>query len=213
MTYLVAKLRDGIKVEEQNASNRNSGTKVNGVTFADISMTVDGLGSNRLMIVTTVGDAVADNIVRNSQFFTPFQNESISGLDSEIWYLVNPSVGTFDLRFNGTSGSDVVFGATTYINVNQITPIAGAQFDSNIPGTSVSVSDTVAINEMFIACFGAETTSGITPGGSQTEIWRRDVIGITGSMSQIQGNGGSTAISYTHASANDVLVGGTIKVV
>ena len=193
-------------VQEQNASNRVSGVKPSGVTFKNISVIVDATDANRILVITTSGDAYPISFLRDGSFPSLKTRDTIGNPHASIYYLVNPTSGTYDLRLSGSSGDTIWFGCTTYINVDQSTPFGASKTNTGSAVTSLAISDTVATDDMFVGGISIEDTSH-TPGGSQTEIWNGNSIGILGSMSHIQGNGGSTSLSYTFPSSDAAFAG------
>ncbi|MGH9260916.1 MAG: hypothetical protein ACRD08_13630, partial [Acidimicrobiales bacterium] len=94
----------------------------------------------------------------------------------ELWYLVNPPVGTANVTLTASASRNLSGGAMTFTGVHQTTPVGtpdsvGGQSNS----TSVTVSS--ATGEMVVdvvAQRDPSTMGTLTVGPGQTERYRRD---------------------------------------
>ncbi|MFA5783729.1 MAG: agmatine deiminase family protein, partial [Phycisphaerae bacterium] len=148
-------------------------------TSATFSHTV-AAGDDRLLVVSVMfeGDDSVSSITYAGYSLTQAttrKSGSSSGCGVEIWYLVDPPVGTASVVVNfGTSVVPSGITAVNFTGVDQSDPIgatAGAYASS---GTSVTTSITTENTNSLI--FGAATGHGgdtypYSPGSGITELW------------------------------------------
>ncbi len=146
------------------------------VTSTTISHTVSA-ASDRLLLVSVIteGNENASGMTYNGVALTRAIRRDGGGANEtsvEIWYLVAPDVGTFDLvvTFSGTSPFGVT--ATNLTGVNQFTPIGttvGANAASGSP--SINLTTTTYNSLIFGAVAKDNETTTFTPGANVGELW------------------------------------------
>jgi hypothetical protein len=192
------------EVKEQNASNRVKG-QISGGSNTD--PVIVGSGLDRLMVVMTVE---ATSVTYNGDSFT--NHAYVFDGFMQIWYLTAPDTGTHDLVVTGTN--DTFYSATTFINVDQTTPLGASDADFN-SGSPQSITLSAGLKDMVIA-FTYTINAEPIPDSSQTEwwsdTWNNGVDDEYVSGSFIQGVGGDTSIEYTFgASPFDTIIGTVIN--
>ena len=137
-----------------------------------ISHTVSG--TDRLLVVAisqgNVNSPVA-TITYGGTPLTALGTESAGPPRIEMWYLVNPLVGTADveLTFSGTPSDGAVVGIMNLTNVNQTTPFG--PFVSNAGNGTASVDVTSAEGELVIDVIAKDNAVAPAVGAGQTEKW------------------------------------------
>lgn len=126
----------------------------------------------------------------------------------EVWHLVAPNVGTFDLRMtidglSGIPGADavMVIGGSSFDGVDQVTPLGptpSATGSSTTP--QVNVTGT-SVNNMLmdVLVYGSNSPNPAVTAG-QTERWddsEIDINGIRGASSTYPGLVGVRAMGWT----------------
>jgi hypothetical protein len=135
--------------------------------------------NNRILIVgieTHDWDNPVTGVTYNGVALTQIGSELCGGTHckSEMWYLINPAFGTHQVAVTLNSafgtGHGAAFGAATYYNVNQATPLGTPVADNNkTNSSSVSVATTSA-SQLVVDAFAANETDW-TPDSSQTQVW------------------------------------------
>lgn len=132
-------------------------------------------GSNRLLIVSVAAEDYSDNVTSityNGVALTLIgaHSRTFAG-NVELWYLLNPPSGTYDVIVNYSSSCDFVCGAVSLVNVNQTTPLGTvAVADGSTASSTVNVS-TASTNELVVDVTLSENQT-ITAGASQTQLWK-----------------------------------------
>jgi len=127
----------------------NSGS--NRVLFVELA--IDGLGA------TVSG--VTYNGVALTQVGRTAGNHAV-----EIWRLINPPAGTYNVVANFTDSTAVAGGATTFNGVNQSTP-TGSYASGSGTGMTATATVTSATGELVIdAQYWKVTSANIAPSGS-----------------------------------------------
>ena len=138
-------------------------------------------GSDRLMLVgISFGQDKGDTVTSvtyngTSLSLVGAQDNSVAlGSRVEIWSLVAPDTGTYnvDVTFSGGSHEGATIGVMTFNGVDQTTPLgsfASAEGDSSAPSTNV----TSATGELVFGVLALDHNADIDliPGGGQTEHW------------------------------------------
>ena len=141
-----------------------------------ISHTVSGTGTDRLLVVG-ISQGIANASVISLKYggtpLTLLRTESAgpSKPRIEMWYLVNPLVGTADveLTFSGTPSDGSVVGVISLTNVNQATPFG--LWVSNAGNGTASVDVTSEVGELVIDILAKATPVAATVVSGQTERW------------------------------------------
>jgi murein DD-endopeptidase MepM/ murein hydrolase activator NlpD len=172
---------------------------------------------NRLLVVafsvnnTTASEAAS--VTYGTQSLTPLTSILNSGAgDIEMWYLVNPNVGTNTIAITLGAANTAIDGqAISLYNVNQTTPFGTPNDISQYPSAIKPVSNTVTTtaNELVLDTMWTSSGSGdtFTPNSGQTAIWTGSAFGI-GSYKPSSGT--STTMAWTLGTADtfaDIAVG------
>ena len=169
-------------------------------TAVSTSHTTDA-GTDLLVVrIGCVNTAAPSSVLFNSVGLTQLGNASQSGSNASIWYLRNPSTGTYTLTVNHASSNSIRIYATNYSG-SQSTPLRTALTQI---GTLTSVSQTPvsAVGDIvidFLKINGA--TTGWAPTAGQTAELS-DVADGTGRSHAAYkaGAAGSTTMSYSGSS-------------
>jgi len=166
------------QVQFVNASSGQSGTTTTSFAFPH---TVSA-GTDRVLIVGGAIRAGAPvnftNMTYNGIALTRILG--VTGADdvrAELWYLINPPVGTFDVRLTASASRNLAGGAMTFTGVHQTTPI-GTPDSAGGQSNSTSVTVTSAPGEMVVDVVAQRDpgTMGTLTAGPlpQAEQYRRD---------------------------------------
>lgn len=126
---------------------------------------------------------------------------------SQIWYMVAPAVGTFDVVVSTSSGSRVM-GCTIEIleGVDQTTPVGAVSNDANATALDAAVSATVAgvaidgyIVDQLTVDGGAKVT---TPGANQTAVSVAQDLADTACHGSVQSGVDGGVMSWTWTGGN-----------
>lgn len=162
--------------------NSTSGATHGNVSSVTFAYTVTSGSSNYALIVlasttaNTPANAVITGITYNSVALTKVTDQTNGAERAEAWYLLNPLVGSsanIVITYTGFTTRGV-YGAASFANVDQTTPID--DFDGvNSAGAThptVTLNPTVA-GTMAVDNVSAAGTSGrtLTADGTQSEMW------------------------------------------
>jgi hypothetical protein len=166
----------GVPITFGATSSSATGNTTNRISW---SHTV-GIGTNRFLTVCTqardkvAGDVAVTNVTANGiplkQVRADLRTDGAASFGTELWYLVNPGVGTntITVTWIGALSNYGVGSATSYFGVNQVTPI-DAQAGKNGSGTTLStVITTIANHALITDCALGEANGGLTVLAGQT---------------------------------------------
>jgi hypothetical protein len=185
-------------------------TVVNGLTVSHTTS-----GTDRLMLVGVSFDPelneTVSSITYNSTALTIVGSATQSNdARIEIWQLVAPELGTYDvvISFSSPLSYGGVAGVMTFNGVDQITPLgtfAGANGISAGPAT-VDVSS--GANQLVFDTAACETCTSLTSGAGQTERWNLSMNSgrILGAASTEPG-AATVTMSWTLGSADYWAIG------
>ena len=161
----------------KDGSSQSINTATNGTTLVK-SITI-GNNSNRILIVSTgeYSAGVVSGVTLGSQNFVRAISRAHSshGFITELWYLINPTVGTADITvtWSGTAGRRGITG-TSFYNVDQSSPIGVTNYVDvgNVQQTTVSgtITPTTAgsmIIDAMIWLNGTQASLTLTAGAIQ----------------------------------------------
>jgi uncharacterized repeat protein (TIGR01451 family) len=193
LTAPVAATNATITLDTTSSAQTNAST----LTFAHTT----GIGTNRLMLIgVAISAQSVSSVSYNGLALTLVGKAEDSGSKphAEIWSLVNPPSGTFNVVVTAPSAGNIVAGATTFTGVNQANALGTS---GSAVGLSVSVSS--ATNEMvFDSACG---TAAITPNAAQTQLWNLAQGSIYGGASTKPGSAGVT-MSWTSSGGKSAIV-------
>jgi len=160
--------------------NASSGASAGTTTSFSFQHTVNA-GTDRVLIVggaIRAGAPVAfTSVTYNGIALTPIQG--VTGADdvrAELWYLINPPIGTFNVTLTASANRNLAGGAMTFTGVHQTTPV-GTPASVGGQSNSTSVDVTSASGEMVVDVVAQRDPGGmgtLTAGPGQTEQYRRD---------------------------------------
>jgi hypothetical protein len=129
---------------------------------------------------------------------------------AELWYLVNPPVGTANLAWAKTGAAqNLTWGVSVYSGVSQTTPFkTAAQNGGELAPAAGAKTVTVAsaAGEVVVSAIGLNggaVTSGPTPAAGQTARWSRNQSTTQGGSSSTPG-AVSTTVGWTPAGSGGV---------
>ena len=149
-----------------------------------ISHTVSG--TDRLLVVGISQGNVNAPVTSVTYGGTPLTlrgTESAAPPRIEMWYLVNPPVGTadVDLTFSGTPSDGSIVGVMSLTNVNQTTPFG--PFVSKSGNGTASVDVTSEEGELVVDVMAKDTTTAPAVGSGQTVRWNIPFSNALGALS------------------------------
>ena len=158
-----------------STSSASVAAAANSLTF---SQTVNS-GSNGLLVVEVAlnnAGTTVSSVTYGGTSLTYLDSAVQVMMDTEIWYLVAPTVGTANVVVTTTGGSpEITAGATSFFGVKQATPFGAPVTVSGNGGNPVMPSLTVAsaTSDLVLAAAGVHFGTSDTPGGGQTELWNQ----------------------------------------
>ena len=179
---------------------------------ADVTVTHTTSGTERLMMVGVTINHNGSNSVQSVQWnntdLTFFDIVESGDARVELWYMVAPETGTFDVDvvFNGTPDGTTV-GVTTFNGVDQSTPLG--TFGSNTGNSSAgSANISSAAGELVYAAIAVDDGSdrNLDTGG-QNELFETFGAQINGSAITEAG-AASVPVSWTWSGPDTWVVGG-----
>ncbi len=205
----------GYFAEEEGASatvafvSTSSGTGTSSKTNT-VSHTV-AAGIDRLLVVGVSSVSVGISVTWGGVALTLLANNSNLGAKVQIWYLVNPAVGTQDVVVTLLASTNSVVGVENFTGVRQGEPF-GAVVSATGESTAVTATVTTQSGEMVIDVIAADANVTGSAGANQTERWDSNVsTNITGIGSTQAGSDGGV-MSYTlSGSAKWVTIAAPIK--
>lgn len=185
-----------------------AGMDVTTVTTFNLSINVAS-NPNRCLVLTfgegSTGRMVSSATFNGKSFTKIIRSTENDGNAGEIWYLVNPDVGTYNItvNLNTTSSDRALAGAVSLYNVDQQNPVNLSTSAVNT-GSGITVSFTPTENNCIAIDAGHEngTTAG-SPGAGQTLIWKRNA-GRSGGTSYKAVNATSSSMSWSGFQQSDV---------
>jgi hypothetical protein len=142
-----------------------------------------GSSSNRLLLFEFAGKTGADHVTSvrfGGQPLTFLAARSQGSTRLELWYLINPPIGTGPLAWQKSGvAQNVTWGASVYAGVNQTSPFgplwqAGATQDRNSGPKTLTVSGASgSLLAEAVVVNGGPTTGGPVAGTGQTVLWSR----------------------------------------
>lgn len=132
-------------------------------------------GSNRILIVgvSNRGAKVVNSVSYGGTALTQigFQNGGGNSSRADLWYLLNPPIGTASVVVSLAASTAVAAGATSFSGVDQTAPL-GTKNSSGNSSTTASVVVSSAIGELVVDAVSATgDASTLTVGGGQTQRW------------------------------------------
>lgn len=180
-----------IVFDDVTSFNGNCGGIGDECTFAH---TVNPAGSDTILIVgvTPKGSQTVSSVTYNSLPLTEIRSDDDGGTTrSSLWYRVSPSTGPNTVEVTLSSSEEVVIGAMSFTEVDQVSPIDvdnGASGFTDTPTVSLVTTE----NNAWIVDVVSTLDGPLTEGAGQTEQWDRNEGSTRG--------GGSTEITTTPGS-------------
>jgi len=176
-------------------------------------------GNNRLLVVGIVSEDAtpADQIISSVKFngvsmtlvpdSTKSRGNASSGLRTDLYYMLNPPVGTFTvlITYNG-SVSYRVGGAISLRNIKQQVPEAVIT-NSASSATTISTNITVPNAGAWIVDVVGHSNSGSFTTSTSTERWDRNSGSHTGAGStKAVSSPGSNTVSWTYSGSSGTAI-------
>ncbi len=164
-------------------------------------------GTDRLLVVAisqgNLNSPVA-SLTYGGTSLTALGTESAGPPRIEMWYLLDPLVGTADVvvTFSGTPSDGAVVGVMTLTNVNQTTPLG--PFVSKAGNGTASVDVTSAEGELVIDILAKDTPNSPAVGSGQTKKWSQAFNNAHGALST---RPGAETVTMAWWSADDWAIG------
>ncbi len=183
-------------------------------TGGDFSVSHTTSGTDRLMLVGVSmnlgGSQTVSSITYNGDHLSLVGVEEAGDARIEIWALLAPDVGTFnvDIAFSSPTDGNTA-GVMTFTGVDQSTPLGAFASDFGYGQSTASASVSSAADELVFGVVSIDDPNFrvLTEGAGQTERWELDGFQTTG--------GGSTApgaptvdMSWTWPASDNWAAGG-----
>ncbi len=186
---------------------------------SDISISHTTSGTDRVMLVgVSIASGSADTVTSmtyNGASLTRvgFQNAPASNTRVEIWSLVAPDAGTYnlDVYFSGNPDGATI-GIMTFTGVDQATALGIFASDAGNGATNGSATVNSAAGERVFAAVVVEAgDQDLAPDGSQTEDWDLIAGQANGGGSTVAGAASVNTSWSWSASANWAIAGVSLK--
>jgi hypothetical protein len=170
-------------------------------------------GDNRLLLVGigTLGDGVAPaaySVTYNGEAMTMLRDDLDGNVKTEIWYLVNPPLGTFSIAADcGTDyvNSHAIFFSQSFYGVDQTDPFDGDGANTTQP---LSTTLTTTVNNVLlydVAC-KYSTANAITAASGQTATTDSNGSGwgiYAGTSTKAAATAGNYTMGWTWTDSQD----------
>ncbi len=164
-----------------------SSTQGNGPTLS-VSHTI-GSGANRILVVGVASErepVLSATYAGQSLTKIGSQDDPANESRAELWYLLNPPVGTANVVVTLSNNRETVIGATSWTGVNQTTPLGTLSTANGNSGTA-SVNVASATGEVVVDVAANIDAGLLTVGPGQTQHWNRNDVDVTGGHSNEPG--------------------------
>ncbi|WP_189579791.1 Ig-like domain-containing protein, partial [Mongoliitalea lutea] len=172
-------------------------------------------GANKVLIVGVTAQqpgAFVTGVTYNGIPLTSLVNHfNPSQTRVNIWYLVNPPVGNFNVVVNNSQSDNGVIGVTSFSGVDQTSPFGPVAFASG-SSSAASVNISSAQDQLIysLTAFNNGTTHTFPAG--QTSLWNSTInSSVSGSASVRLSSGTSTTMTANSTSAPWSTVGVAIR--
>ena len=163
-----------IAVDDTSSASTASG----GASSLTFSQTVNS-GSDSILIVEVAvkGGSATDpvtSVTYDGQSLTLLGSaNTANSMSADIWYLLNPTVGTANVNVTLNGSNHFVASATDYFGVNQTTPFGTLETATGTSSSSPSVTLASAAGQLVVDSLVAQgDAQTITPSASgQTQLW------------------------------------------
>lgn len=182
---------------------------VSDTTPITLAHTVGIIGGNRLLRVSVsfVQDAsqtVASVTYAGQSMIKKGDATNAGQARAELWYLINPSTGLNNIVVTMSAAAEVIVGADSYYEVNQVTP-----FGTIVTATGTTLAATVdvssATDELVIDVYAKKnTTEAVSVGAGQTSRWNTSNVGTNGGYGGGSSEPGAASVtmSWTWTTTN-----------
>jgi len=203
----------GLTTSTVAAAATTTGTALGPFSSMSVAHTT-GTGANRLMMVAVnyedddVAGLTVNSVTYNGLALTRAGIRlSAQEACSELWYLLNPPSGTFNVVVNASSvqAADAMHvGVTTFTGVNQSTPF-GTVVTNTGTGTLTTVTVASAVGELVYATMALDDARNSTVGAGQTELFTgiAGVASSDGIRSAASTKPGAASVTSTWTVATD----------
>jgi|GEM_PF-3590334 len=165
-----------------------------GVSSWNVSHTVSA-GSNRILVVGVScggsSPAYGTSVTYAGQALTllgGFNHPSVF-IRTELWYLLNPAVGTADVTVTLNTSASLVIGAISLTGVDQTNPFDSAPAFLYGTGNRANVIVPVITNGAWAVDVMALKPTNVNPGTGQTKRWNKNAGAV------VRGAGSTKPIS------------------
>lgn len=157
-------------------------------------------GTDLLVVRVLNNNASApSSITYNGVGLTKLDDQSGANYNASIWYLKNPSIGTYNLVITHGSSSTHDVCVTNYAGT-QSSPFRTA-LKATGSGTSASLSPTSSTGDLVIDNLGANISGWTITQSQTTEVVNRNLVSsMYHHTSKKDGGSGSTAMGYSGGS-------------
>ncbi len=170
-------------------------------------------GNNRLLLVgvtsqngTDGSQKLPDSVTYGGQDLTRINIVGNGYIVTELWYLVAPPTGTNNIVITYPTSTTASCGATSWMNVNQTTPLGTRVIYGATDVTSINKNITSAGDRVVHDFIGAKISSSaisVTPDTSQTQQWNNKISPVISAGSTKVGSG-SVNMSWTFSDTSNV---------
>ncbi len=183
-------------------------------TGGDFSVLHTTSGTDRLMLVGVSmnlgGSQTVSSVTYNGDSLSLVGVEEAGDARIEIWALLAPDVGTFnvDIAFSSPTDGNTA-GVMTFIGVDQSTPLGAFASDFGYGESTASTTVSSAPDELVFGVVSIDDPNFrvLTEGAGQTERWELDGFQTTGGGSTAPG-AESVNMSWTWPASDNWAAGG-----
>jgi hypothetical protein len=197
--WLVCSLQANAQVV-LSATSTGSGSNASSVIINHTT----AAGSNRLMVVGISAQQPAStttSVTYNGVNLTKLNAVSnASQTRVEIWYLVAPPVGNYNLTVNLLGSDNSIVGVQTFTGVNQATPF-GTFVSATGASTTATVNASSAAGELVYGVVGWNNGNLNTIGAGQTEYWDMQMNSSISGAGSTEAGAATVTMSWTNAGA------------
>lgn len=161
---------DALKVPKLDLAT----TKKFNASSQSFSHTVTGNGTTRALyvMVNTRSAVTVSSITWNGVALTKLEDEASSPITSEIWYLLNPARGTFNVAVTLSGSANCIATAASFNGVDSSLAPDNVVVATGT-GTTASVTVNCADGELIVAFVTFNSIGAVNPTTSQTEMWNQ----------------------------------------
>lgn len=172
-------------------------------TVSSFNLSINVASNSNRCLVLTFADGATGRQISSASFNGKSFTQAIRGVENdgntgEVWYVVNPDVGTYNIAviLTTTSTDRALVGAVSLYNVDQVNPVNTTARNTNT-GSGITVSFTPSEDNCISVDAGHENGNNAgSQGAGQTLIFKRSA-GRSGGTSHKAVNNTASTMSWS----------------